>query len=180
MKRAAKIICIFSLIILIPLGVQKLIQYQQLPDSITIATGREGGRYLEIAKALGGRIEQDYGVKVKYVESAGSIENIRSVNSGEVQFALFQSNAIKNLTEYPDVRTVANIFPEVIIAHVRKGLGFDPFLEGPSDGKLINVSMGEKDSGNAVTSHAILEFYEGAQTRMKPHYLSYEQTKQRK
>ena len=79
MKRAAKIICIFSLIILIPLGVQKLIQYQQLPDSITIATGREGGRYLEIAKALGGRIEQDYGVKVKYVESAGSIENIRSV-----------------------------------------------------------------------------------------------------
>ena len=178
MKRAAKIICILSLIILIPLGVQKLIQYQQLPDSITIATGREGGRYLEIAKALGGRIEQDYGVKVKYVESAGSIENIRSVNSGEVQFALFQSNAIKNFTEYPDVRTVANVFPEVMIAHVRKGLGFDPFLEGTVDGKLINVSMGEKDSGNAVTSHAILEFYEGAQTRMKPHYLSYEQTKQ--
>ena len=179
MKRAAKIISIFSLIILISLGVQKLIQYQQLPDSITFATGREGGRYLEIAKALGARIERDYGVKVQYVESAGSIENIRSVNSGEVQFALFQSNAVKSITKYPDVRTVANVFPEVIIAHVRKGLGFDPFLEGSGDGKLINVSMGEKDSGNAVTSHAVLEFFEGPRTRMKPHYLNYEQTKQK-
>lgn len=179
MKRAAKIVSIFSLIILVPLGIQKLIQYQQLPDSITIATGREGGRYLEIAKALGERIEQDYGVKVRYIESAGSIENLRSVDSGEVQFALFQSNAIKNLTKYPDVRTVANVFPEVMIAHIRKGLGFDPFLEGSVDGKLINVSMGEKDSGNAVTSRAILEFYEGEQGRMRPHYLSYEQTKQK-
>ena len=179
MKRIAKIVSIFSLIILVPLGIQKLIQYQQLPNSITIATGREGGRYLEIAKALGRRIEQDYGVQVTYIESAGSIENIRSVNSGEVQFALFQSNAVKSLTEYPDVRTVANIFPEVMIAHVRKGLEFDPFLERPSDGKLINVSMGEKDSGNAVTSHAILKFYERGQNRMKPHYLSYEQTKQK-
>ena len=179
MKRIAKIVSIFSLIILVPLGIQKLIQYQQLPNSITIATGREGGRYLEIAKALGRRIEQDYGVQVTYIESAGSIENIRSVNSGEVQFALFQSNAVKSLTEYPDVRTVANIFPEVMIAHVRQGLGFDPFLERPGDGKLINVSMGEKDSGNAVTSHAILEFYERGQNRMKPHYLSYEQTKQK-
>ena len=67
----------------------------------------------------------------------------------------------------------------VVIIFVHWHLGFDPFLEGAVDGKLINVSMGEKDSGNAVTSHAILEFYEGAQTRMKPHYLSYEQTKQR-
>ena len=179
MKRIAKIVSIFSLIILVPLGIQKLIQYQQLPDSITIATGREGGRYLEIAKALGERIEQDYGVKVRYIESAGSIENLRSVNSGEVQFALFQSNAIKNLTKYPDVRTVANVFPEVMIAHIRKDLGFDPFLERSGDGKLINVSMGEKDSGNAVTSRAILEFYEGEQKRMRPHYLSYEQTKQK-
>jgi TRAP-type uncharacterized transport system substrate-binding protein len=63
MKRIAKIVSIFSLIILVPLGIQKLIQYQQLPNSITIATGREGGRYLEIAKALGRRIEQDYGVQ---------------------------------------------------------------------------------------------------------------------
>ena len=179
MKRIAKTVSIISLIILVPLGIQKLIQYQQLPNSITIATGREGGRYLEIAKALGERIEQDYGVKVRYIESAGSIENLRSVDSGEVQFALFQSNAIKNLTKYPDVRTVANVFPEVMIAHIRKDLGFDPFLEGSVDGKLINVSMGEKDSGNAVTSRAILEFYEGEQRRMRPHYLSYEQTKQK-
>tara|TARA_B110000014_G_scaffold99152_1_gene68140 strand:- start:1981 stop:3366 length:1386 start_codon:yes stop_codon:yes gene_type:complete len=179
MKRATKIISIFFLIILIPLGIQRLIQYRQLPDSITIATGREGGRYLEIAKALGKRIEQNHEIKVKYVESAGSIENIRSVNSGEVQFALFQSNAIESIAEYQDVRTIANIFPEVIIAHVRKGLGFNPFLEKPGDGKLVNVSMGEKDSGNEVTSRAVLEYYEGSEIRMRRHYLSYEQTKQK-
>jgi len=179
MRRVAKIIIIFILIIIIPLGIQKLIQYRQLPDSITIATGREGGRYLEITRALGERIENDHGIKVKYVESAGSIENIRSINSGKVQFALFQSNAIESITEYPDVRTITNVFPEVMIAHVRKGLGFDPFLVRPGDGKLINVSMGEKDSGNAATSHAILGYYEGSEPRMKRHYLSYEQTKQK-
>ena len=45
MKSRVKIIIILLLVILIPLGVQKLIQYKQLPESITIATGSVGGRY---------------------------------------------------------------------------------------------------------------------------------------
>ena len=77
MKSRVKIIIILLLVILIPFGVQKLIQYKQLPESITIATGSVGGRYLEIAKALGERIEKRLGVSVKYVESTGSIENLK-------------------------------------------------------------------------------------------------------
>ena len=79
MKSRVKIIIILLLVILIPFGVQKLIQYKQLPESITIATGSVGGRYLEIAKALGERIEKRLGVSVKYIESTGSIENLKKL-----------------------------------------------------------------------------------------------------
>ena len=53
MKRIAYILFFILLVILIPFGIQQLIRYRQLPDSITIATGLEGGRYKIIAKALG-------------------------------------------------------------------------------------------------------------------------------
>ncbi len=92
MRSGIKISIILLLVILIPLGMQRLIQYKQLPESISIATGSVGGRYLEIAKALGDKIEKRLGVDVNYVESTGSIENISKINNGEVHFALCQSS----------------------------------------------------------------------------------------
>ena len=167
MKSRVKIIIILLLVILIPFGVQKLIQYKQLPESITIATGSVGGRYLEIAKALGERIEKRLGVSVKYVESTGSIENLKKTNSGEVQFALFQSSTISGVNNYDNVRMISNVFPEVVMAHVRKGLGVDPFVDEMPNNNHLRVSMGEQGSGNAMTSETVINFYKGKSDNLK-------------
>ena len=178
MKSRVKIIIILLLVILIPFGVQKLIQYKQLPESITIATGSVGGRYLEIAKALGERIEKRLGVSVKYVESTGSIENLKKTNSGEVQFSLFQSSTISGVNNYDNVRMISNVFPEVVMAHVRKGLGVDPFVDGMPNNNPLRVSMGEQGSGNAMTSETVINFYKGKGGNLKKTYLNYQATKE--
>ena len=56
MKRIVFALIILTLLILVPFGIQQLIQYRQLPSSITIATGKDGGRYKIIAEALGERV----------------------------------------------------------------------------------------------------------------------------
>ncbi len=178
MKSRVKIIIILLLVILIPFGVQKLIQYKQLPESITIATGSVGGRYLEIAKALGERIEKRLGVSVKYVESTGSIENLKKTNSGEVQFSLFQSSTISGVNNYDNVRMISNVFPEVVMAHVRKGLGVNPFVDGMPNNNPLRVSMGEQGSGNAMTSETVINFYKGKGGNLKKTYLNYQATKE--
>ena len=178
MKSRVKFIIILLLVILIPFGLQKLIQYKQLPESITIATGSVGGRYLEIAKALGERIEKRLGVSVKYVESTGSIENLKKTNSGEVQFSLFQSSTISGVNNYDNVRMISNVFPEVVIAHVRKGLGVDPFVNKIPNNNPLRVSMGEQGSGNAMTSETVINFYKGKSGNVKKTYLNYQATKE--
>ena len=178
MKSRVKFIIILLLVILIPFGLQKLIQYKQLPESITIATGSVGGRYLEIAKALGERIEKRLGVSVKYVESTGSIENLKKTNSGEVQFSLFQSSTISGVNNYDNVRMISNVFPEVVIAHVRKGLGVDPFVNKIPNNNPLRVSMGEQGSGNAMTSETVINFYKGKGGNLKKTYLNYQATKE--
>ena len=178
MKSRVKIIIILLLVILIPFGVQKLIQYKQLPEAITIATGSVGGRYLEIAKALGERIEKKLGVSVKFVESTGSIENLKKTNSGEVQFSLFQSSTISGVNNYDNVRMISNVFPEVVIAHVRKGLGVDPFVDEMPNNNHLRVSMGEQGSGNAMTSETVINFYKEKGGNLKKTYLNYQATKE--
>ena len=128
MKRILYLLLFISLILLIPFAIQQLIQYRQLPKSITIATGKEGGRYKDIAQALGDRIRAEHGIKVIYKSSPGSEANIGFVQNGEADFAFFQPNVIKETSDFSDVRMIANVFPEVILTHVRKGLGHDPFV----------------------------------------------------
>jgi len=176
MKFRIKVIIILLLVILIPFGVQKLVQYKQFPESITIATGSVGGRYLEIAKALGDRIEKELGVNVDYIESTGSIQNIRMIHSGEVQFALFQSSTLSGVDSYGNVRLIANVFPEVVMAHVRKGLRINPFIEKMPNNESLEVSMGKEGSGNAETSQSIMNYYSGEGSRIKKNYLSYKET----
>ena len=160
MKRILYLLLFISLILLIPFAIQQLIQYRQLPKSITIATGKEGGRYKDIAEALGDRIRAEHGIKVIYKSSPGSEANIGFVQNGEADFAFFQPNVIKETSDFSDVRMIANVFPEVILTHVRKGLGHDPFVGKLEERKNTTIAVGEKGSGAAVNSEVILNHFD--------------------
>ena len=173
MKRIAYILFFILLVILIPFGIQQLIRYRQLPDSITIATGLEGGRYKIIAKALGDAIQDKYGIEVDYIDSSGSESNIRYIDEGEADFALFQPNVITGKEIHSNVRMIANVFPEVVVCHVRKDLPYDPFLESSAEGLMTTIAVGEEGSGDVVTSTAILDHFKRATLHTEQLFLNY-------
>jgi TRAP transporter TAXI family solute receptor len=160
MKRILYLLLFISLILLIPFAVQQLLQYRQLPKSITIATGKEGGRYKDIVEALGDKIGAEHGIEVIYKPSPGSQANIEFIQKGEADFAFFQPNVIKDNSNFSNVRMVANVFPEVILTHVRKDLGHDPFIGELEERKNTTIAVGEKGSGAAVNSEAILNHFD--------------------
>ena len=112
MKRIVFALIILTLLILVPFGIQQLIQYRQLPSSITIATGKDGGRYKIIAEALGERVRSKYGIEVYYVQTLGAQENVKLVQNGNADFALFQPNVLNSSLDCDKVRMIANVFPE--------------------------------------------------------------------
>ena len=160
MKRVLLILLFAASILLIPFAIQQLIQYRQLPKSITIVTGKEGGRYKDVADALGRKIEAEHGIKVKYIDSPGSQKNINFIQNGEADFAFFQPNVIKDTSDYSDVRMVANVFPEVILTHVKKDLGYDPFIGELKERENTIIAIGEEGSGSAVNSEVILNHFD--------------------
>ena len=81
MRRIFYIIILLVVLVLVPFGIQQLIQYRQLPNTITIATGKEGGRYKVIAEAIGQKIESEYGIKVEYLKTLGAQDNIKLIQS---------------------------------------------------------------------------------------------------
>lgn len=162
MKRLLCLLLFSASILLIPFAIQQLIQYRQLPKSITIVTGKEGGRYKDIADALGRKIEAEHGIKVEYIDSPGSQKNINSIQNGEADFAFFQPNVIKDTSDFPDVRMIANVFPEVVLIHVKKDLGYDPFIGELKERENTIIAVGEEGSGSVVNSEAILNHFDNS------------------
>ena len=152
MKRVLFVLLFVASILLVPFAIQQLIQYRQLPKSITIVTGKEGGRYKEVAEALGRKIEAEHGIEVKTIPSPGSQANIGLIQNGEADFAFFQPNVIKDTSEFSDVRMIANVFPEVVLTHVKKDLGYDPFIGELKERENTTIAVGEEGSGAAVNS----------------------------
>ena len=161
MKRIVFILVLISVLILVPFGIQQLIQYRQLPSSITIATGKEGGRYKIIAEALGERVQSKYGIEVIYTQTLGAQENVKKIQNGEADFALFQPNILSASLDCDNVRLISNVFPEVVLAHVRKDLSHNPFLGNKEQRRNTTVAIGEPGSGDSITGNVILDFFDG-------------------
>ena len=161
MRRIFYIITLLAVLVLVPFGIQQLIQYRQLPNTIIIATGKEGGRYKVIAEAIGNKIESEYDIKVEYRKTLGAQDNIKLIQEGKADFALIQPNVINESVKRTDVRLIANVFPEVVLAHVRKDIGYDPFIGDAELRKKTVAAIGEPGSGDAITGRTILDYYDG-------------------
>lgn len=69
-----------------------------LPGSTTIATGPRSGLYMEIMSNV--RTELNYrGVQALSVDTSGSIDNLRRLREGEVDFCLYQTGTVDFLAE---------------------------------------------------------------------------------
>ena len=173
----AKCVVIGLLVLLIPFAIQQGVQYQQLPKTVTIATGKTGGRYRQIIEAVGSTLQKRTGVEVEFVESPGSSDNFRKIVNGEADFALFQPNVLESLREESEVdlsnvRCVASLFPELALVHLDESLDASIFT-GDGASKVLHIAAGEVGSGDAITTQYLLKFY-GVTDRIHTHFVDYE------
>ena len=106
--------------------------------------------------------------------STGSERNIRLIDDGKADFALFQPNVITGKQRFARARMIANVFPEVVVCHVRKDLSYDPFLDSPANEVMTTIAVGEEGSGDVVTSGVILDYFKRPSLKSEQLFLDYQ------
>jgi uncharacterized protein len=151
-----------------------------LPEEITIATGPEHGRYRVVAASLGREIERRLDLRVRFVHTSGSLENLRLIRQGRAHFALFQPGTHRILDEPLEgprqPAFVANLYSEVVHLIVRREAG----LGGADDLQGRRVAVGERGSGDYAMSRVLLEHLGLDEQRdIEPLYISFEEIRRR-
>ncbi|MEE8483424.1 MAG: TAXI family TRAP transporter solute-binding subunit, partial [Nitrospinota bacterium] len=140
----------------------------QAKTFVTIGTGGVTGVYYPTGGAISRMVNKKvkvYGIKATVESTAGSVYNINSVLSGELEFGVAQSDrqyqAYNGLAEWSkkgpqkDLRAVFSIHPESItlIASVKSGINSVNDLKG----KRVNI--GNPGSGQLQNSRDVLEAF---------------------
>ncbi|MCR9202566.1 MAG: hypothetical protein NXI04_28325 [Planctomycetaceae bacterium] len=94
----------------------------QLPSVVRITGGPQGGRYAQLAAGLARELRQRLDVEVEVLSSAGSLQNIERLESGQVHLGLYQVET-RRVAEQDQhavhdkraVQFVSNLYPELVI-----------------------------------------------------------------
>lgn len=124
-----------------------------LAQEVVISTGGRGGSYFATGERLAGvLVEYDYTASA--IKSAGSIENIERVASGEATLGFTQLDALawwinRNPKKAANVEVLGNLFPECVYVAVNSdGVISD---EGDLQGSKLNIAAQTRGSGAAVS-----------------------------
>jgi len=116
----------------------------QPPKEFTIATGRQGGTYYLFAQEYQRRFTE-LGYTLNIRETAGSIETIELLESGEVDVGFVQNTALGSTPSSP-LTTLAALFYEALWIFYREDLAVDPGRISELTGLRINI--GEEGSAS--------------------------------
>jgi len=137
--------CKIGIIIVAVILLTLIIAYQFVepppPDEIRIATGREGGGYHTFALEYQKRLADEQ-FQLDIQPTAGSIEVLKQLKSGEVSVGLVQGGTAKAVST-EGLQSLASLFYEPVWVFYRKALSFEYLFE--LRGKRIAV--GEEGSG---------------------------------
>ncbi|NQU20421.1 MAG: TAXI family TRAP transporter solute-binding subunit [Candidatus Nealsonbacteria bacterium] len=129
-----------------------------MPREITIATGPQRGLYCPLCDDLAAELRKSLpGVKVYLVETNGSLENLRQLEEGKADFALYQPGTLEVSGEPPrkeiaEVAFVANLYSQP--AHVI--VPRDSQILCPADLIGKRISVGLDRSGDLAMSTMLL------------------------
>ncbi len=153
-----------------------------LPNRVTLASGPEGGRYEQFMMQLGRELEKR-GVRVIQRRSAGSIEHLGLLQSGEVDLALYQANPVQHRPdgdrgEKADsnrVYLVANVYSEMACLLVRSDSG----IKTTDDLLGRRVSLAPRESGDHAMARVLLEHLGIAQAELEAEFIDYQKLEDR-
>jgi TRAP transporter TAXI family solute receptor len=120
--------------------------------ALTIATGRSGGSYFTYAKRYQ-TLLQEYGIEVKIIETAGSLETLELLKKHKVDIGFVQGGTI-DLEVHKDLESIASIYFEPLWLFMRKS---DKPISYVSQLQSKRVSIGEKGSGTSALIKQIAE-----------------------
>ena len=166
-------VVVLCLLVAIPLLAHQLwSQWTALPKTARIATGSEGGRYRQVAEALGHALQDQLDVEVEFVESRGSVTNLNLLRDRKVDFALVQPETVDlSETESTPFRSIANVYSEVVQLLVRR----DSDIQSAFDLRGHTVSIGPQESGDSATAAIVLEHIGLSADDITSHHFDYEQ-----
>jgi uncharacterized protein len=108
--------------------------------------------------------------------TAGSVENVTSIGSGELDSGLSQADVAywaytgKDVFEHggaiPKLRAIANLYEESLHVVVHR----DSKIKTIADLKNARVNLGPKDSANLVTARLILKAFGLSEKKLRPDY----------
>lgn len=160
-----------------------------LPLALTVSTSAQAQAFFRIGTGgtagtyypVGGMIANAVSVPGKLIATAqatnGSVANVNGVASGAMESGFSQSDvatwAQKGTGIYegkpniPDLRLIANLYPETIHVVVKKSSGIKSIAE--LKGK--RVALDEPGSGTLVNARLILAAYNIKESEIKPEYI---------
>ena len=150
--------------------------------TIVIAGGPDGGLYHPIALSLKSALDRS-GRKAEVIATDGTIENLKLIAKGEVDFAFVQPGAYQGLMRYEpsllkesskkiDVKLldrvsfVVNLYSQPLHIAVREGSG----IRSLKDLKGKRINLGVKLSGDYPMSRLLLESLEIEKSKLHTHF----------
>ena len=139
-------------------------------SGIRFGAGSPGGLYYNFAGALA----EHTGLRIVIKETAGSTANIRLLKGNFIQMAVVQGDtAAEGYTDDSPFCAAAGLYTEYI--HI---ITNDPSLKSVSDLQGKTISVGEAESGTAVTAAKILSVYGLSERLCHTVNLNYAQAKE--
>lgn len=149
---------------------------------LTLATGGTSGVYFPLGGAIGQVLsnKSDGAFAVTAQATGASGENMRLVESGDVDFAIVQNDVADAAfngkapfrTKLGNVRAIARLYPEYIHVVASKDSG----VKNLEDFKGKKISVGARGSGNEVNCRQIFDFYGLDYKNVEPIFLPYGET----
>jgi TRAP transporter TAXI family solute receptor len=160
-----------------------------LPMALTVSTSAQAQSFFRIGTGgtagtyypVGGMIANAVSIPGKLIATAqatnGSVANVNGVASGAMESGFSQSDvatwAQKGTGIYegkpniPDLRLIANLYPETIHVVVKKSSG----IKSISELKGKRVALDEPGSGTLVNARLILAAYNIKESEIRPEYI---------
>ena len=145
-----------------------LILTVEIPNQFTMATGDVNGNYHKLGLIYQQKLKEK-GIKIKLVNSQGSIENLQLLKDEKVDVAFMQNNLIDKSQKIDDLKGIASLYNEPIFVFYNKKIN----LKLLSDLKDKKVSLGTKGSGTYFISSKLIQINGLKEANLRPEFLSY-------
>lgn len=122
------------------------------PLVLRIATGGKGGTYLPLGRAIAEVVNARVpGVRAEALESAGSKDNMRRLEAGEVELALVQNDTAGG----ENVRAIAPLYQEILQVVVRGAAA----IADPIDLRGKRISVGPQGGGTEGVARVVFAHF---------------------